>query len=120
MELFIILALVIVAVFVIYKMMFKAEPLVTTPVTSTPSAQPAEAPIKEQNILDVNHDGKVDLADVKEVVKKTRTRAKKALDQDGDGKITTKDVKIAASKAKSKSQEIAAKTRGRKPASKKI
>ena len=52
------------------------------------------------------------------VVKKTRTRVKKVLDQDGDGKVTVKDAEVVASKATAKGKQIAAKTRGRKTASK--
>ena len=73
------------------------------------------------NPLDVNKDGKVDLKDATEVVKKTRARVKKALDTDGDGKVTVKDVKVTASKAKSKATAAVAvvKPRGRRPSTKK-
>lgn len=70
-------------------------------------------PITVENPLDVNHDGKVDLADVKEAVKKTRTRIKKAADADGDGKVTVKDAKVVAKKAKEKATATVAKARGR-------
>jgi hypothetical protein len=74
--------------------------------------------IRTRNTLDVNQDGKVNLEDVKEVVKKTRTRAKKAADVDGDGKVTVKDAKAAvkrATKAKpAKKVATARKTRSKK------
>lgn len=70
---------------------------------------PPEGSKLAENVLDVNHDGKVNLEDVKEVVKKTRTRVKKAVDKDGDGKVTVKDAKAAVKKV----------TRGRKPKSQK-
>lgn len=54
--------------------------------------------------LDVNQDGKVDVKDAVEVVKKTRTRVKKVLDKDGDGKVTVKDAKTAVKKAVSKTK----------------
>lgn len=70
-------------------------------------------PVTIENPLDINHDGKVDLADVKEAVKKTRTRIKKAADADGDGKVTVKDAKVVAKKAKEKATTTVAKARGR-------
>ena len=54
--------------------------------------------ISKPNTLDVNKDGKVDLKDAAEVVKKTRTRVKKAADVDGDGRVTVKDAKAAVKK----------------------
>jgi hypothetical protein len=73
-----------------------------------PEPQPAPTVVAEvKRELDVNHDGKVDLADVKSVVKKTRARVKKAADLDGDGRVTVKDVKVAASRAR-KSANVAA------------
>jgi cytoskeletal protein RodZ len=61
---------------------------------------PAEniKPVTLTDVLDVNKDGKVDIADVKEAVKKTRTRVKKSADVDGDGKVTAKDAKAAVAK----------------------
>lgn len=70
------------------------------------------------HVLDVNNDGKVDVKDAVEAVKKTRRRVKKAADVDGDGRVTVKDVKAAARKSKSAATAVMAKTRGRKPASK--
>ncbi len=70
--------------------------------------------IKTRNTLDVNQDGKVDLKDVTEVVKKTRTRVKKAADVDGDGKVTVKDAKAAIKKVKTKKVATARKTRSKK------
>ena len=63
--------------------------------------------------LDVNQDGKVDIKDAVEVVKKARGRAKKAADLDGDGKVTVKDAKVAVRKTRAKVVETVAKTRGR-------
>lgn len=54
---------------------------------------------RRTHVLDVNKDGKVDLTDAKDAVKKTRTRVKKAADVDGDGKVTLKDAKAAVKKA---------------------
>lgn len=70
--------------------------------TVPPMPEPQPTPIVEETkqVLDVNKDGKVDLTDVKEVVKKTRARAKKAADLDGDGRVTVKDVKVAATRAR--------------------
>ncbi len=72
----------------------------STEVTTQPSwhTAPAEGSPLATNVLDVNQDGKVNLEDVKEAVKKTRTRVKKAADVNGDGKVTAKDVKAAAKK----------------------
>jgi len=64
-------------------------------------------PVSIENPLDVNQDGKVNFDDVKEAVKKTRTRAKKVADVDGDGKVTKADAKAAVKKV----------TKGRKPKS---
>ena len=84
--------------------------------------QTTEQPVVT-SALDVNQDGKVDIKDAVEAVKKTRARVKKSLDQDGDGKVTSKDVKVAVSKAKAKAKtkgKAAMSTaRGRKAASKK-
>jgi len=55
-------------------------------------------PVTVTDVLDVNKDGKVDMADVKAAVKKTTTRAKKSADLDGDGKVTLKDAKAAVAK----------------------
>lgn len=70
--------------------------------TVPPMPEPQSAPVVEaaKQALDVNKDGKVDLADAKAVVKKTRARVKKAADLDGDGRVTVKDVKVAASRAR--------------------
>ncbi len=72
------------------------------------TAPPAGSKLAE-NTLDVNHDGKVNLQDVKEAVKKVRAKAKKVADVDGDGKVTTADAKAAVKKVAAK------KTTGRKP-----
>ena len=78
-----------------------------------PVPQPEPAPVvaEVKAILDVNQDGRVDLADAKAAVKKTRARVKKAADQDGDGRVTVKDVKVAASKAQSAATKTMAKVR---------
>lgn len=47
--------------------------------TPAPTPEPAPQPVAASNPLDVNNDGKVNLEDVKEAVKKTKTRAKKAV-----------------------------------------
>lgn len=74
------------------------------------TAPPAGSKLAE-NTLDVNHDGKVDLQDVKEAVKKVRAKAKKAADVDGDGKVTKADAKAAVKKVSA----TAKKATGRKP-----
>ena len=78
-----------------------------------PAPQPEPAPVvaEVKATLDVNQDGRVDLADAKAAVKKTRARVKKAADQDGDGRVTVKDVKVAASKAQSAATKTMAKVR---------
>jgi hypothetical protein len=126
MELIILLIVAAVGIFFLYRIMFKDKPSSSAVALSTSTApvEEASAPLVNKsgavvdNPLDVNQDGKVDMKDAVEAVKKTRARAKKALDQDGDGKLTSKDVKVAASKVKAKGKEVAAKARGRKPASK--
>ena len=77
--------------------------------TVPPMPEPQPAPLVEEvkRTLDANNDGKVDLADVKEVVKKTRARVKKAADLDGDGRVTVKDVKVAASRARKSANAVA-------------
>jgi len=72
----------------------------TPTVPPMPEPQPVPTVVTEvKRELDVNQDGKVDLADVKAAVKKTRARVKKAADLDGDGRVTVKDVKVAATRA---------------------
>lgn len=125
MEMIILLVVVLIGVFVAYKFFMKDDAPSTT-VTTTPSTDAGSvSPVAvnktgtiTDNVLDINQDGKVDMKDAVEAVKKTRTRVKKAADLDGDGKVTVKDAKLAASKAKAKSKEVAAKVRGRKPATK--
>lgn len=129
MELIILLFVAIGAVvFLAYSMMSKEQPsssamglaTTTTPVVETQPPLVNKTGEVTDNVLDVNKDGKVDVKDAVEVVKKTRARVKKVVDQDDDGKLTSKDLKVAASKAKAKTKEVVAKTRGRKPASKKV
>ena len=118
MELLIILALVAVGIFVLYKMIFK-ESVVNNAVPTTSSSE-VNSPVVNKtgavtdNVLDVNHDGKVDIKDAVEVVKKTRTRVKKTLDQDGDGKVTVNDAKVATKKVATKTKQVVAAKRGRK------
>lgn len=77
--------------------------------TIPPMPEPQPVPVVEQakSALDVNNDGKIDLADAKAVVKKTRARVKKAADLDGDGRVTVKDVKVAASRASKSAAAVA-------------
>lgn len=98
----------------------KQETTETTPApvaenTAPPAwhTAPAEGTALAENVLDVNKDGKVNLEDVKEAVKKTRTRAKKAADVDGDGKVTKADAKAAVKKVKEKATKTVAKSKGR-------
>lgn len=84
----------------------KAE-LATKTETETPNTTPiinakSGDAVTAANVLDFNKDGKVDVKDAVEVVKKTRTRIKKTLDKDGDGKVTLKDVKAATKKPAAK------------------
>ncbi len=129
MELIILLIIALgVGIFFLYSMMFKDSPsssAIELSTTTKPVVENTHPLINKtgevtNNPLDVNKDGKVDVKDAVEIVKKTRTRAKKALDQDGDGTITSKDVKVAATKAKAKTKEVVTKARGRKPVSKKV
>jgi Ca2+-binding EF-hand superfamily protein len=89
-----------------------------------PEPQPVPVIEAAKNTLDVNKDGKVDMADVKAVAKKTRARVKKAADLDGDGRVTVKDVKVAATRARKtanavadKAVQAATKSRAKKPTS---
>ena len=79
--------------------------------TVPPMPEPQPVPVVEaaKQALDLNKDGKVDLADAKEAVKKTRARVKKAADLDGDGRVTVKDVKVAASRARKAADQAATK-----------
>lgn len=57
---------------------YKVEPQMTTkPDGIGHESTPIQPTIS--NVLDVNKDGKVDVEDVKEVVKKTKTKAKKVV-----------------------------------------
>lgn len=51
--------------------------------------------------LDVNNDGKVDLADAKAAVLNTAKGVKNAVDLDGDGKVGLGDVKVVTDAVKS-------------------
>lgn len=51
--------------------------------------------------LDVNNDGKVDLADAKAAVVNTAKGVKNAVDLDGDGKVGLGDVKVVTDAVKS-------------------
>jgi Ca2+-binding EF-hand superfamily protein len=97
-----------------YKVEAPVNDQITDAVTQQPSwhtAPPSDTkPVTAVDALDVNRDGKVDINDVKEAVKKTSARVKKAADVDGDGKVTIKDAKAAVKKAAPK--------RGRKPKAK--
>lgn len=84
-----------------------SAPIGTPTVPPMPEPQPVPIVEQAQSVLDVNKDGKVDIADVKEMVKKTRGRAKKAADLDGDGRVTVKDVKVAASRARKSAAAVA-------------
>lgn len=57
---------------------YKIEPQMTTkPDGIGHESTPIQSTIS--NVLDVNKDGKVDVEDVKEIVKKTKTKAKKVV-----------------------------------------
>ena len=74
--------------------------------------------------LDINNDGKVDLADAKAAVDNTVTGVTAAADVNNDGKVDADDAKAVVEKAKTevkkattkaKSAAKKATTRGRKP-----
>lgn len=75
--------------------------------------------------LDVNNDGKVDLADVKAAVENTVAGVTAAADVNNDGKVDAADAKVVVEKAKAGAKKAATKaktaakkatgTRGRKP-----
>ena len=75
---------------------------VETPEQPSWHTAPAEniKPVTLTDVLDVNKDGKVDMADVKAAVTKTKTRVKKSADVDGDGKVTVNDAKAAVAKGR--------------------
>lgn len=130
MELLLAIVLGAIALFLVYKAMNKENPDGRHPLDSlvkksndvpvvnnktgdaveTPAWHTAPAsdpqPVVLTDVLDVNKDGKVDLKDAVEVVKKTRTRVKKAADVDGDGKVTVKDAKAAAKTVKKKVAKV--------------
>lgn len=82
--------------------------------------------------LDVNNDGKVDLADVALAARNVVEGVKSTADVNKDGKVDSADVKVVVKKASTKAQTAAKKTttkakeavkkatsgRGRKPRSK--
>lgn len=94
-----------------YKVEAPVKPQITDAVTQQPAwhTAPAEGSKLAENVFDVNHDGKVNFDDVKEAVKKTKAKAKKAADVNGDGKVTKADAKAAVKKVSK---------RGRKPKAK--
>ena len=74
--------------------------------------------------LDVNNDGKVDLADVKAAVDNTVAGVTATADINNDGKVDAEDAKVVVEKAKTGAKKAATKaktaakkatTRGRKP-----
>ena len=78
--------------------------------------------------LDINNDGKVDLADVKSAVDNTVTGVTAAADVNKDGVVDAKDAEIVVETAKTEVKKAATKakaaakkatTRGRRPAAKK-
>lgn len=77
------------------------------------------------NKLDVNNDGKVDLADVKTAVQNVVEEVKTTADINKDGKVDAADaavvkekVKAGAKKSATKIKETVKKSAGRKPKSK--
>lgn len=74
--------------------------------------------------LDINNDGKVDLADAKAAVDNAVTGVTAAADINGDGKVDAEDAKVVVEKAKTGAKKAATKAktavkkatgRGRKP-----
>ena len=102
MELLLVLLVAGVLVYGAYHFVFKNNPD-EKPADPAPVAddKPVAAPAVA-NVLDVNKDGKVDVADVKAAVSKTKARAKKAADVDGDGKVTKADAKAAVKKIRNR------------------
>ena len=77
--------------------------------------------------LDINNDGKVDLADVKAAVDNTVVGVTAAADVNKDGKVDADDAKVVVEKAKTEVKKAAVKAKtavkkvssqGRKPKSK--
>jgi hypothetical protein len=77
--------------------------------------------------LDINNDGKVDLADVKAAVDNTVAGVTAAADVNKDGKVDADDAKVVVEKAKTEVKKAAVKAKtavkkvssqGRKPKSK--
>lgn len=66
---------------------------------------------RSSKTLDINSDGKVDLADAKAALDNTVSGVKKAADADGDGKVTASDVKVVAKKAKAAASKTVAKAK---------
>jgi hypothetical protein len=82
--------------------------------TATPMPESQSTTVVEavKDTIDVNKDGKIDLADAKEAVKKSRAKFKKAADLNNDNSVTVKDVKIAASRARKSVEKAASKVTG--------
>lgn len=55
---------------------------------------------REAKNLDINEDGKVNIEDAKEAVKKTVRGVRKTADVNKDGKVNKTDAKVAATKVK--------------------
>jgi hypothetical protein len=87
---------------------YKVEPNITTkPDGIGHESVPVQPTIS--NVLDVNGDGKVNIEDAKEVVKKTKAKAKKVADE-----VVT-EVKTVAKKTTAKVKAVPAK-KAKKPA----
>lgn len=67
--------------------------------------------VKGLEVLDVNKDGKVDLADAKAAVEKTVAVVETAADVNKDGKVDLADVKAAVTKTKAAAKKAAVKAK---------
>ena len=66
---------------------------------------------RSANSLDINNDGKVDLADAKAAVDNTVAGVSAAADVNKDGKVDAEDVKEAVTKTKAAAKKTATKAR---------
>jgi hypothetical protein len=112
MELILILLVVVVAAAIIMRLNREqvAKDAVVPMVEPSPTAENKPVPTLVEEVketLDVNKDGQVNTADVKEAVKRTKARVKKVADQNADGNVDAKDIKTAVKKVRAKTSKKA-------------
>lgn len=66
---------------------------------------------RSKGTLDINNDGKVDLADAKAVAEQAVADVKSVADVNNDGKVDANDAKAAATKAKTAVKKTASKAK---------